>query len=76
MLNNPYQPPYNPYEPRQTDLTDLIDIYELCEILHIGKNAGYELLNSKAIAAFKIGRIWKIPRASVSEYIYNSSHQL
>lgn len=48
---------------------DLITIEELCEILSIGKNTAYRLLNTKEISAFRIGRIWKVPRASVSSYI-------
>lgn len=48
---------------------DLITIEELCEILAIGKNTAYRLLNTKEISAFRIGRIWKIPRASVTAYI-------
>ena len=48
---------------------DMISLDDLCEMLTIGKNTAYELLRTKQINAFKIGRIWKIPRESVSEYI-------
>ena len=48
---------------------DMISLDDLCEMLTIGKNTAYELLRTKQIKAFKIGRIWKIPRESVSEYI-------
>lgn len=50
-------------------IQDIITIDELCEKLLIGKNTAYSLLNSGKIKAFKIGRIWKIPASSVSEYI-------
>lgn len=49
--------------------SDMINIDELCELLMIGKNTAYSLLKTRQIHAFKIGRIWKIPRNSVSEYI-------
>lgn len=49
--------------------SDMISIDELCELLMIGKNTAYGLLKTRQIHAFKIGRIWKIPRNSVSEYI-------
>lgn len=49
--------------------SDMISIDELCEILMVGKNTAYSLLKTGQIHAFKIGRIWKIPRDSVSEYI-------
>lgn len=48
---------------------ELITIEELCEILVIGKNTAYRLLKAKEIPAFRIGRIWKIPRTSVTDYI-------
>ena len=48
---------------------DMISLDDLCEMLTIGKNTAYELLRTNQIKAFKIGRIWKIPRESVSEYI-------
>ena len=51
---------------------DIITIPELCEILMIGKNRAYELLQVGAIRGFKIGRIWKIPREAVEEFIHTS----
>lgn len=56
------------------DPQDIITIDELCEWLAIGKNAAYKLLNSGEIKAFKIGRIWKIPREALTEYIKRKSH--
>lgn len=47
----------------------LLEIDELCECLGIGKNTAYELLNNNEIDAFKIGSVWKIPKASIEEYI-------
>ena len=32
----------------------------------VGKNAAYDLLKSGAIKSFRIGRIWKIPRDSLT----------
>lgn len=55
------------------ELSDLITVDELCEWLAIGKNAAYTLLNSGKIKAFRIGRIWKISRAAVIEYIKQES---
>ncbi|MBO6179914.1 MAG: helix-turn-helix domain-containing protein [Selenomonadaceae bacterium] len=47
----------------------LITIEELCEELMIGRNAAYKLLEERKIKGFRIGRIWKIPRASINAYI-------
>lgn len=51
------------------DPCEILNVEELVEILYIGKNAAYDLLNSGELKAFKIGRIWKIPKASLNEYI-------
>lgn len=49
--------------------SDLITIDELCEILQIGRNTAYHLLNSGFIAAFRIGRRWKIPKTAVIDVL-------
>lgn len=51
----------------------LITVEELCDELMIGRNAAYSLLASKQIKGFRIGRIWKIPRESISQYIMEQS---
>ena len=53
----------------QDNYNDMISIDDLCEMLTIGRNTAYHLLKTDQIHAFKIGRIWKIPRESVSEYV-------
>lgn len=57
---------FNEYE-------ELITLEELQTILSIGKNTAYDLLRTKKIKAFRIGRVWKIPKKSVEEYIIKSS---
>ena len=48
---------------------ELITFDELCETLMIGRNTAYKLLKSGKLKAFKIGRVWKIPKRAVSDYI-------
>ena len=52
---------------------DLITIEELCSLLSIGRNTAYRLLNENKIKAFRIGKIWKIPKKSVEEFILTQS---
>jgi len=52
------------------DYDDIITVEELCEILKIGKNGAYELLGSGRIKAIRIGRIWKIPKRAVEEFMF------
>ena len=47
----------------------LMTLEELCDALMIEKNAAYRLLKEGKIKAFRIGRIWKIPRSSLMEYL-------
>lgn len=51
----------------------LITVEELCEELLIGKNLVYKLLANGSIKGFRIGRIWKIPRQSLNDFIIQES---
>ena len=48
---------------------DLLTADEACEALKVGKNALYALLAEKKLKAYKNGRVWRIPRLAVEEYI-------
>lgn len=48
---------------------DVVNIEELAQMLNIGKNKAYELINSGGIKSFKIGKIHKIPKTWIIEYI-------
>lgn len=58
----------------QENYVELITIDELCEILMIGRTTAYRLLRSKEINAFKIGKVWKISKASVEKYVKERSN--
>lgn len=51
----------------------LITPEELAEMLNCGMNTTYNLLKSGKIKAMKIGRVWKIPKRAVQEYIVRES---
>lgn len=53
--------------------SSLITVEELCEELLIGKNLAYKLLANGTIKGFRIGRIWKIPRQSLNDFILQQS---
>lgn len=52
---------------------DLLTTDEACEALKIGKNALYALLASGSLKAFRNGRVWRIPRRAVEEFICRQS---
>ena len=54
---------------------DIMKFEEVMEYLDIGKNTLYGLLKNDEINAFKIGKVWKIPRKSVENYINKKINQ-
>ena len=52
---------------------DILNVEEACEALKIGYNAMYELLNAGKLRGYRNGRVWRIPKAALVEYIQNSS---
>ena len=51
------------------DNNEIMKFEEVMEYLNIGKSTLYKLLRSREITSFKIGKVWKIPRKSVEDYI-------
>lgn len=49
---------------------DLLTAEETCEVLKMGKNALYALLGSGELKAFRNGRVWRIPKEAVIEFVY------
>ena len=55
------------------EYADILTAEEACEALRIGYNAMYELLNSGKLKGYRNGRVWRIPKAAVKEYIWESA---
>lgn len=51
------------------DNNEIMKFEKVMEYLNIGKSTLYKLLRSGEITSFKIGKVWKIPRQSVEDYI-------
>ena len=51
--------------------SDVFTVEGLMEYLSIGKTTAYKLLKSRKIKAIRIGRLYRIPKKSVDEYIEN-----
>ena len=52
-----------------TQYDDVLTVSDLQEALQIGRNAAYALLQSGEIGSFRVGRKYRIPKASVIEYL-------
>ena len=47
---------------------------EVCDALRVGKNALYELLSTGQLKAYRNGRVWRVPKQAVIEYICKSAN--
>ena len=56
-----------------SEYPDILTTDEACEALRIGYNALYDLLQSGKLKAYRNGRLWRIPKRSVIEYILEQS---
>lgn len=52
---------------------DLITVEEMQKLLGIGKNTAYQLLKNNKIKCFRIGKLWRIPKEAIREYILTQS---
>lgn len=56
------------------DYEDIMTVSDISKILYIGKNRVYELLETGKLKGFRIGRVWKIPKEALKDYILVQSH--
>ncbi len=52
---------------------DVLTAEEAADALRVGYNALYRLLSSGKLKAYKNGRVWRIPKESIKEYILDST---
>ena len=53
---------------------EILSVEDVCELLGIGRNNIYKLLSSGQLKAFRNGRIWRIPKKAVEEFILQQSN--
>lgn len=49
--------------------SDIMTVEETTEALRVGYNAVYALLRSGELKGYRNGRVWRIPKLAVQEYI-------
>ena len=52
---------------------DILTVEEACEALRMGFNAVYDLLNEGKLKAYKNGRVWRITKQALIQYVSESS---
>ncbi|MCD8013878.1 MAG: helix-turn-helix domain-containing protein [Lachnospiraceae bacterium] len=53
---------------------ELLTVKEVQQLLGIGKNTAYDLVRQKKIKCFRIGKLWKVPKRAIEEYITTQSN--
>ena len=48
---------------------DLITVEQLQKMLNVGRNTAYKLLKNKTIKSIRIGKVHKIPKTNIIEYL-------
>ncbi len=54
---------------------DVLSFRQVMEITHVGRNLLLRLLNSGEIPAFKMGKLWKVYKQDLIQYMLDSSQQ-
>ncbi len=49
--------------------SDIFTIEDLMAYLNIGRTTAYKLLRSKKLKSLKIGRLYRIPKKCVDDYV-------
>ena len=55
---------------------EVLTAYEAMDYLGIGETTLYRLLKSGDLGAFRIGRIWKVPKKELDKYIDKSVERM
>lgn len=53
--------------------SDIMSVSDAAEVLGTGKNRVYKLLKDEEMKGFRIGRVWKIPKQAIVDYILTKS---
>lgn len=53
---------------------DVLNVEDLMRALDISKSVAYNLLRKKQINSIKIGRVYKIPKVYLQEFIFKSDN--
>lgn len=58
---------------RIEDAPPVLKVKDLPPLLKVGRNTAYELVRSGQIHSVKVGRVYRIPRDAVIDYLLKSS---
>lgn len=53
---------------------EVLSVDEACELLRIGRNNLYKLIKENKLKSYRNGRVWKIPKCAVQQYILDQAN--
>lgn len=56
------------------EYSDVLSVQELAKILHISKHSAYKLVSEDIIHSHRIGKIYRIPKCCVIDYLRSAQH--
>ena len=51
---------------------DVLTVFDVASILKLGKNTAYKLVKNGTIKSHKIGKIYRIPKICLQEYLQSA----
>ena len=55
------------------DYPDVVKVDDLCKMLHISKSLAYRLLHNGEIVSVRVGRVHRIPKLCIIDYLTKAS---
>ena len=52
---------------------DVLEMEQVCDILKLSRNSVYVILKNKELKGCQEGRVWKVPKQAVIQYIKKKS---
>ena len=52
---------------------DVLEMEQVCDILKLSRNSVYVILKNKELKGYQEGRVWKVPKQAVIQYIKKRS---
>jgi len=59
-----------------SNYNDVLTVSDLAQVLGIGKNAAYDLANQRIIASIKIGRMHRIPKIYLVDFLTSQRYNV
>ena len=58
------------------DYPDIVNLTQLQKMLGISRHLAYDLINDGSIRGLKVGNAFRIPKASVIEYVFRENEEV